>query len=230
MSLISSYMKARDHARLESHKEQMRERKTHFLNLLHEKEDTLTNNNNAEEAHHSHSDDSMFVLFKTREERRKLERIVQQFSCKYKKKIGAHPFIAGLQKLLKTQILNEDRYAVWSFDIATLTENCSMDDAIMLDSINLLLSLLSRYATNDDDEEKKEDGVSDSSSSIIIDWVVRDSLSIMLMKRILRLLPHASDLDAKPTGNICLSKESRTTGSAEGNGNCLSLVKWCFIL
>lgn len=213
---IGAYIKARDKERSRSHQLQMRARKFHFLSMLREKEEDYYSQLLSQEA-------DFCTKMKRWEREGQLKDITREFVRSYKKKIGAHSFLAGFRKLFETQFHNRYCVVIWSFDFATLTENCSTgDDAIMHDALFLLLSLLSRKHEVDDGEEKKEEDVADSS---IISWVVQDIISISLIRRILNVLPQQAKLDAKPTGKLYITNEQRIGGSGKNDAD-----NWCIVL
>lgn len=219
---LGSYTKARDKERLNAHRHHILERKNTFLALLETKEKEYH-----ESQSHSPSNNDKSIFQQWGKERA-FTRTARNFSTNYKSKIGLHPFLAGLRKLFETQVQNKGRTVQWSFDIATLTENCSGESDLMLDSITLLTALLYRKINQEDLNDEKKDEFVDVST---VTWEIKDIISIRVMKRILQVLPRERDFDAKATGNAIISNEMRVespSGSTLFDMICLD-SSWCAV-
>ena len=159
---LKEYTRARDSERLRAHNILMEERKNHFLTLLQARE-------NGEDESDATSYQSSSFMQKWGKEGC-TRKIVYEFSNNYKSKIGVHPFLAGLRKVLETQLKNTECTVRWNFDIATITENCDKDDSLMHDTLAILFVLLSRVPSVEAIEEKKEES-SDRCNTI---WELND--------------------------------------------------------
>lgn len=215
---VEAYIKARDNERRKVHHEQMRARKEHFLSLLQEKEEDHCSIILSREA-------DLCTKMKSCDRERKVKDKVREFVRGYKKMIGAHSFLAGFRKILESQ--HEHRFCVvyWSFDCATITENCSAgNDALMHDALSLLLSLLSRRKVEKCDEGNRE---AEEIAAFVTTWVLQDYVSMGLVKKVLNLLPRLKDLDTRPTGKVLITNERRN-GDAYKKG--VSLENWCNVL
>ena len=207
---ISHYSKIRDTERMNAHKNLMISRKDHFLVLLKEKESEL-NEVNKEEIELQANKNVFLALLAQWTSDTNFSNSVREFSGKYKTRLGVHAFLAGLRKIFETQLEKKNIVVCWSFDIACLTENCTGDDELMLDALNILSILFNRdYSDENGNGTEKND-----SKTFLIKWRIKNNISFKLMKRILKCLPRLNDLDAKPTGTIIQSKEAWIVSSQE---------------
>lgn len=215
MARIGAYIKVRDKERMMAHVRQMRARKEHFLSLLREKEEEHYNQILSHEA-------DLCSKMKRWDREGKLKGVTREFVRTYKKKIGAHSFLAGFRTFFETQYRNKTKMVVWSFDYATLTENCSTgDDAIIHDALALLVSLLQRQSSGQCEEEKK-----DCDESVLC-WALQDYVSMGLMRRILNVLPRQEDLDARPTGTVYVTDRQRVV---DKDLSAAALDNFCIVL
>lgn len=211
-SRLSSYSKARDEERCKVHEYLMKERKHHFMALLEQKtqEENSTDETVALES-------GPISMMKQWERENQIKSMAREFSNKYKSRIGVHPFLAGLRRLLESQMQHTQQMVYWSFDTAVITENCTHgNDALMQDALSLLVTFL-QYTTSkpmqeDQDEYDKNKYGNDSSNitSNMIHWECKAPISISLLNRILNVLPKWNALDAKPTGTITVSLDMRS--------------------
>lgn len=211
---LSSYCKARDKERLNAHEYFMNQRKIRFFDLLKAKdvENDLSDMNATERS-------SLFPSLQIWERERNVKNTARAFCHRYKSKIGVHPWLAGLRNLFEMQIKHTDNIVKWNFDVATLTENCDGDDALIHDALNVMNALLSK--DEDSDDEKKEESMNVCTTT----WSVNDIVSNKLLGRIINILPHPRDLHAKPTGTFVVSNEIRTPSE-----DVVCADNWCVIL
>lgn len=210
---LNLYTKVRDVERRSAHEHLMYERRSHFFELLEEKEREII------EPAFSPSSHGFLLNFQQWEIDGKKKHVVRKFSKAYSSKVGVHPWLAGLKKLFETQLENTDRVTKWEFDIASLTENCSGDDALLHDALALITTFLVREILEGSNEEKRDEFFEAPTTA----WKIRENISINLMKKILSILPHSRELHAKPTGRVIVSNEKRKVEETT------FLETWCVV-
>lgn len=176
-----------------------------------------------------------------RETIQSVTRAIREFVAAYQANIGAHPLIAGIQKLLEQQIKNDQFLLCWTISGFTLTENCKgggNSDATgmqyMKDAVRVLLLFLDLVEYSDvarDDVEKDMDKSGSSSLAVVEEVVMRlqmkDGISNDTLKHLLSVLPDPRKLDARPTGLVSDSSVIRINSGGEMDQPAVTFLSWC---
>ncbi|KAL9181620.1 hypothetical protein ACHAXT_010425 [Thalassiosira profunda] len=211
---LLQYIQMRDATRQRSHKISMLHRQSSFFDILSEAA-----------AMHENSASSQQRLTQVNNVQQAIDTI-QRFAQKYQSNVGAHPFLAGIHKMLDLQLnpqpesrrsSSDPNYVVrWKFRGSVLTEACKSchceSDADELtyarEAIQMLFTFL--IWIKDIDVEgggsivpTEENGFgTEETSEPVLSFEVSKHLSNANLRRILAVLPDPKRLDARATGLV----------------------------
>jgi len=180
---IIELTKIRDTERRKAHKQGMKQRCKAFHMVL-------------EQAHVLNEDN-----------KRDYTKYIKDFVSSHKQNIGVHPILAGIRKLLETQVKNDQNVIHWKFHSTSITEsfdnNVNDSTAYFLKVAVMFQSFLMRI--EEEEREEADDG------GYVLCWKVKESLNRRKMRKLLSCIPHARDLHAKPTGKLCATEMIRSS-------------------
>jgi len=150
--------------------------------------------------------------FAKQEELTTLHSTITSFCSKYSAHIGTHSFLAGLLKLMETQIgqgLSDTNIVQWKFRQVVLSEAVipgTKEDEYVKEAVELLLSFLVRIKDDDLEaphlptEEHLEESVPEDVGEKTTCWEIEPSISDHQLSKLMGLFP--KELHARPTGTF----------------------------
>ena len=229
---LFEYVKRRDQARRSAHETQMMQRIKYLYNEIVRQECVLVSEETMQEnvdcpATSSHTSTPLPSKPRVtrRQQIRNIKMNLRNFVSKYKSNIGTHSFLAGMRKILESQLsLENDLLVCWSFQAVILSESYFSDvdgtkksgDIYIKDAVQVLLSLFVRFSVDRQEidieicETKENSGLS---HDLTLNFHVDSAMSNSSLKLILEELPSKSLLDARATGKTYVMSSDSFIGT-----------------
>lgn len=155
-----------------------------------------------------------------------LQSLVSDFVAHHQGSIGTHPFLSGLRGLLQQQLGNQVAWR-WAFQEEVLLE--AGNERFMEEAVRLLAQTL-QYVP--------DVAVKDCEAGVegprLVTWEVAADTSDRYLRKMLQLLPAASRLEGRATGELMPTTAQRTNmaGESDKDRECIvfSRVFRCNIL